>query len=73
MDEDHFYEIESVLLYIAEARQRAAKACESLRKQGAEPHLIAAAETAEAAMRAEHRRLVQATHFATPGQNQLAV
>ncbi len=73
MDEDHFYEIESVVLYIGEARERATKAREELVKQGAAPHLIAAVETAEAAMRAELRRLVQSTHFAAPGQDKLAV
>lgn len=73
MDEQHFTEIERVLLYVSEARERAATARAELVKAGAAPHLVAALETTEAAMRAEHRRLMQATFYATPGQDKLAV
>lgn len=73
MNEDHFDEIERTLLYISEARERAGKARVALEKAGAEPHLIAALRTAEDAMRAEHRRLMQGTYYAVPGQDKMAV
>lgn len=72
-DEHHFGEIEKVLLYVSEARERAARAREELARDGAEPHLVAALEATEAAMRAEHRRLLQSTFYAVPGQDRLAV
>ena len=74
-DEDQFYEIEALLLYISEAMDRAAKSRKELVKLDAPPHLIAAVETAETALRAEFKRLIQSAHFAAPqaGQDQLAV
>lgn len=73
MDEQHFGEIERVLLYVSEARERAGAARADLAKTGAPAHLVAALETAEAAMRAEHRRLMQSTFYAAPGQDKLTV
>jgi hypothetical protein len=74
-DEDQFYEIESVLLYVSEAMDRAAKARKELVKLEAPPHLLAAVETTETALRAEFKRLIQSSHFAASqqGQDQLAV
>lgn len=72
-DERHLGEIEKVLLYISEARERAERARRELVKDGAEPHLIAALEVTEERMRAEHRRLMQSTFYAVPGQDKLAV
>jgi ribosome-binding protein aMBF1 (putative translation factor) len=73
VDEQHFSEIERVLLYVSEARERAGTARAELAKAGAPAHLIAALETTEVAMRAEHRRLMQSTFYAVPGQDKLAV
>ena len=42
MNEQHFKEIEVVMLYLGEARKRAEKAQEALTKMKAEPHLIEA-------------------------------
>ena len=72
-DERHYGEIEKVLLYVSEARERAERARRELVKDGAEPHLIAALEATEERMRAEHRRLMQSTFYAVPGQDKLAV
>lgn len=73
MNEAHFSEIERVLLYISEARDRAARARKEIEGNGAKPHLVAALRAAEEAMRAEHRRLMQSTFYAIPGQDKLAV
>lgn len=71
--EAHFSEIEKVLLYISEARERATRARLSLVKEGAEAHLIAALEESENLLRNEHRRLLQQTYYAKPEQERLAV
>ncbi len=73
MNEAHFSEIEKVLLYISEARERAERARLTLVKDGAEAHLVTALQTSEDALRGEHRRLMQATFYAVPGQEKLAV
>jgi len=71
--EAHFSEIEKVLLYISEARERAGRARLALIKDGAESHLIAALEESENLLRSEHRRLLQQTFYAKPEQERLAV
>jgi hypothetical protein len=63
MSEEHYAEIERVLLYVSEARERAAKAHRDLTRDGAEAHLLRALETSEATLRAEHRRLLQSTFY----------
>lgn len=70
-NEQHFSEIEKVLLYISEARERAEKAHRALERTGAEQHLVSALEQTEATMKAEHRRLMQSTYFAVPDKDQL--
>lgn len=72
MNEAHFAEIEKTLLYVSEARKRAEKTARELRRAGAEPHLIAAVETAEKDLEALGRRLMQQTYFAVP-KDQLAL
>lgn len=66
MNEAHFAEIEKTLLYVSEARKRAAKAIKELGKDDAEPHLVAALEEAERELEALGRRLMQKTYFAVP-------
>lgn len=70
-NEQHFSEIEKVLLYVSEARERAEKAHRALERAGAEPHLVSALKQTEATMKAEHRRLMQSTYFAVPDKDKL--
>lgn len=69
LDEQHFGEIETVLLFISDARQRAARATATLTRTGAAEHLIAAVQQAEASLADAHRRLMQSTHFAVRGDS----
>lgn len=73
MNEEHFSEIEKVLLYVSEARERAQRARTALERDHAEPHLVTALAVAEEALQAEHRRLLQTTYYAVPDQDRLAV
>ena len=67
-------EVEKVLLYVSEAREKAFRVAEELRRSGAPDHLIAAVRSAEAALEADHRRLMQSTFFAVSDeQERLAV
>ena len=66
MNEAHFAEIEKTLLYISQARKRAEKTAQELRRAGAEPHLVTALEVAERDLEAVGRRLMQQTYFAVP-------
>jgi hypothetical protein len=63
VNEAHFAEIEKVLLYVSEARERAERAARTLRSDDAEPHLVEALEEAEHELLAVHRRLMQNTYF----------
>ena len=66
MNEAHFAEIEKTLLYVSEARKRAEKALKELRRDDAEPHLVAALADAERELEALGRHLMQKTYFAVP-------
>ena len=66
MDEQHFHEIDVAMLYVEEARARAERSVEALRRGGADPHLIEALERAEADLSDVARRLRQGTLFAVP-------
>jgi septation ring formation regulator EzrA len=66
VNESHFAEIEKVLLYVSEARERAERTLRSLEKQDAEPHLVEALEEAERELEAVGRTLMQRTYFAVP-------
>lgn len=72
-DEAQFLEVENVLLYISEARERTERALKRLRKEQAAPFLIAELEATHEAMRLEHKRLLQKTYFRVPGQESMAV
>lgn len=72
MVEAHFAQIEKTLLYISEARERAAKSAKELANADAPQHLVAALEEAERALEALGRELFQATYFAVPDE-QLAI
>jgi len=73
VNEAHFGEVEKVLLYISEARERAARAHAALAKDGADQHLVDALRLSEETLHREHRRLMQSTFYAVPGQDKLAV
>ncbi len=72
-NEAHHSEVEKVLLYISEARERAERARVALARDDAEQHLIAALQESEEHLRLEHRRLLQKTFYAVPDQERLAV
>lgn len=72
-NEAHHSEVEKVLLYISEARERAERARTALARDDAESHLLVALERSEEQLRLEHRRLLQATFYAVPDQERLAV
>ena len=72
VNERHFSEIEVVLLYISEARERAEQTAKALRKEGAAEHLVEALEAAERDLEQLGRTLMQRTYFAVP-KEQLAL
>jgi hypothetical protein len=73
LNEAHHSEVEKVLLYISEARERAGRARLALARDNADSHLVAALAQSEEHLRQEHRRLLQATFYAVPDQERLAV
>ncbi len=73
LHEAHHSEVEKVLLYISEARERAERARIALAKDDAERHLVAALQETEERLRQEHRRLLQSTFYAVPDRERLAV
>jgi hypothetical protein len=66
LDEQHFAEVDVAMLYIEEARSRAERAVDALRKSGAEEHLVEAVAQAETELSDVGRRLRQGTLFAVP-------
>lgn len=64
MNERHSSEVEKVLLYIGDARTRARRAADAVRKDGADPHIVAALIDAERELGELHRRLAQGTYYA---------
>lgn len=66
MNEAHFAEVEKTLLFISDARERAAKAVTALERDSAESHLIDALRAAERDLAGLHRTLMQQTYFAVP-------
>jgi hypothetical protein len=67
----HFDEIEKALLFVSEARERVESATRALADDGAEPHLVEALRDADDELLAAHRRLMDRTYFAVPGDRQL--
>ncbi|MGH3000800.1 MAG: hypothetical protein ACRDNM_16015, partial [Gaiellaceae bacterium] len=66
LDEQHFEEIDVAMLYVEQARARAERAAEALRKAGADEHLVEAMVRAERELSDVARRLRQGTLFAVP-------
>ncbi len=66
MDEPSSSEVEKVLLFVSDARERAAKARRHLESQGAEQHVLKALERVENDLASAHRELMKGTYFAVP-------
>lgn len=64
MNEEHFREIEVVMLYLGEARKRAEKAQKALTKMKAKPHLIEAVKRVEHELSETNRFFRHGTYFA---------
>ena len=74
MQESSSSEVEKVLLFISDARERTKKARVHLSAGEPDQHVIEALDRAERALGAAHRELMQGTYFAVPERNeQLAV
>lgn len=72
--EAHLAEIEKVLLYVSEAKERASRVRAELERDGAPDHLVATLRDTESRLEDDHRKLMQGTFFAVPStQDQLAV
>jgi len=68
VNEEHFKEIEKVLLYVSEARRKAEAVADGLERDSAEAHLVAALREAETELAGLHRKLMQGTYWAVPKQ-----
>lgn len=66
MTERQSSEVEKVLLYISDARARAAKAADAVAKDGAESHIVEALRSSERQLADLHRELSQGTYYAAP-------
>lgn len=64
--EDDLRDVERVMMYIAEAQRKAEEVGRDLAARGAERRILDALATAAAAMRVEHNRLLNRTHFVVP-------
>lgn len=74
MNEASSSEVEKVLLFVSDARDRAGRARAKLQAESADKHLIDAMERAEIALADAHRDLMQGTYFAVPERDkQLAL
>lgn len=66
MNELSSSEVEKVLLFVSDARDRARKARGQLVAEGASEHVVEAMERAESSLVEAHRDLMQGTYFAVP-------
>ena len=64
--EDELRDVERVMMYIAEAHRKAEEMARKLAAEGAQERIVKALQTASAALRAEHNRLLNSTHFVVP-------
>ena len=67
MTEAHSGEVEKVLLYVGDARDRARAAAERVARAGADEHVVDALRGAERELGELHMRLTQQTFYAAPG------
>jgi hypothetical protein len=73
VSESPYAHIDTALLYISEARERAEEAAKAMRELGAEERLVAAVEEADRELLALHRRLMEETYFPAPAETQLTL
>lgn len=64
--EDALRELERVMMYIAEAQRKAEDVGDALARGEADSKFVTALKTAASALRAEHNRLLNSTHFDIP-------
>ncbi len=64
MDEAHSGEVERLLLYISDARDRATKAAAAVARAGGDQHVIDALRDAQRDLEKIHRSLTQRTFYA---------
>jgi hypothetical protein len=69
-EEEHFRKVEGAMLDVEFAARRLSEAAKELKKDGAEPYLIAALETAAGGVRADHSRLVKSVYWRPPSSKQ---
>ena len=68
-DKEHcLREVERAMLFIADAQRRAEKIADELESADAEDRYVNALRTAAGALRAEHNRLLNSTHFTVPDE-----
>ncbi len=58
------------MLHVEDAARRLSEAAEELKREDADPHLIAALETAAGAVRADHARLMKSVYWRPPSSAQ---
>jgi hypothetical protein len=68
--EDSVREVERALMYIEQAQRKCEEIAGSLAKAGAEERFVTALWTASSAMKAEHNRLLNTSHFPVPDEPQ---
>ena len=66
--EDHVREVERALMYIEQAQAKCEQIAKSLAKDGAEERLVTGLWTAASALKAEHNRLLNTSHFPVPDE-----
>ena len=66
--EDHIREVERALMYIEQAQFKCEQIAAALAKDGAEERLINGLATAASALKAEHNRLLNTSHFPVPDE-----
>jgi hypothetical protein len=69
-EEKHFRKVEGAMLHIEDAARRLSEAAAELQGEEAPPHLVAALETAAAAVRADHTRLMKSVYWRAPSNGQ---
>lgn len=65
MSAAHYETIDSVLLLLSEARERAEGAAKALADEGGQAHLVEALHTADCELLALHRRLMDGAYFSS--------
>lgn len=69
-EEKHFRKVEGAMLDVEFAARRLADATKELKRDGADPYLIAAMETATGAVRADHARFMKDVYWRLPSREE---